>query len=60
MGKSIFDRMKLLYRRAKTTLLLMVLIIIIVIRGRNFNIGKIHDEAVRFIRDSAKEMRLHR
>jgi hypothetical protein len=43
------------YKRVKSTVLLTLLMIMIIMRGRGFNIGKIYDESIGFIRKSVRE-----
>jgi hypothetical protein len=46
------------YKRVKSTVLLTLLMMMIIMRGRGFNISKIYDESISFIRKSARERRL--
>jgi hypothetical protein len=46
------------YKRVKSTVLLTLLMMMIIMRGRGFNISKIYDESVKFIRRSVRERRL--
>ena len=48
------------YRYIKTAVLFALLAIIIVIRGRDFNIGKIYKKSVRSVQERIREKRLGR
>lgn len=46
------------YRRVKTAVLFTLLIIIVVIRGRDFNIGRIYKKSIRSVQEHIRRKRL--
>ena len=55
---SLVRRVMTIYKRAASTVLLMILITMIIIKGRNFQVGRIYRRSLRFIETAVRDRKL--
>ena len=56
---SLVRRVMTIYKRVASTVLLMILITMIIIKGRNFQVGRIYRRSLRFIETAVRDRKLH-
>ena len=57
---NLIRRIITLYRRVLTTILLIILITMIIIKGHNFQVGRIYRRSLKFIEAAVRDRKLHR